>query len=283
MRFWRRSAGRRICPSAAGAPIPKGGTGAGFTFWACTPFDGETASVGNGTMVAFPARTRAEVDRFHATALAMGGTDEGASGPRENYGANWYSAYMRDPSGNKIAAYLNRPDTVIAEHQLIARRHEAKTLTLRLDIANRGEGHVIADEGHAVRGDLAEDPSARFCGHGLVGVVLHIPVGVGERPDVMIGRVGRHDQHLSPAINDITHVAGRMAEGFHREHTGNRAAAVVQKGEFLGQGRDIGSELVRWGSQTNGYARLRRSHSGHWGTSVRRRSSARRYGRDACG
>lgn len=88
----------------------EGGTGEGFTFWACTPFDGEAASVGNGTMVAFPARTRAEVDRFHSVAMATGGTDEGAPGPRESYGPNWYSAYMRDPSGNKIAVYLNVPE-----------------------------------------------------------------------------------------------------------------------------------------------------------------------------
>lgn len=86
------------------------GTGEGFTFWACTPYDGGAASVGNGTMVAFPARTRAEVNQFHAAAMANGGMDEGGPGPRESYGPNWYSAYMRDPSGNKIAVYLNRPE-----------------------------------------------------------------------------------------------------------------------------------------------------------------------------
>lgn len=87
-----------------------GGTGEGFTFWCCTPFDGQPARAGNGTMVSFPARSRAEVDAFHATALREGGQDEGAPGPREAYGPHWYSAYMRDPTGNKIAVYLNWPE-----------------------------------------------------------------------------------------------------------------------------------------------------------------------------
>jgi catechol 2,3-dioxygenase-like lactoylglutathione lyase family enzyme len=31
-----------------------------------------------------------------------GGTDDGAPGPRPEYGAGYYSAYMRDPDGNRI-------------------------------------------------------------------------------------------------------------------------------------------------------------------------------------
>lgn len=88
----------------------EGGSGKGLIFWACSPFDGKEASVGNGTMLAFPARTKAEVDLFHKTALDLGATDEGAPGPREAYGPDWYSAYLRDPSGNKLAVYLNWPE-----------------------------------------------------------------------------------------------------------------------------------------------------------------------------
>ena len=88
----------------------EGGSGKGMTFWACTPFDEKAASVGNGTMVGFPARTRAEVEKFHEAAMALGGRDEGAPGPREAYGPNWYAAYLRDPTGNKIAVYVNWPD-----------------------------------------------------------------------------------------------------------------------------------------------------------------------------
>lgn len=84
-----------------------GGTGKDFILWVCTPFDGEAATAGNGTMLGLPARSRAEVDAFHTTSLAHGGHDEGAPGLRELYGPNWYAAYVRDPSGNKLGIYYN--------------------------------------------------------------------------------------------------------------------------------------------------------------------------------
>ncbi len=31
-----------------------------------------------------------------------GGTDEGAPGPRTEYGGSYYSAYLRDPDGNRV-------------------------------------------------------------------------------------------------------------------------------------------------------------------------------------
>jgi catechol 2,3-dioxygenase-like lactoylglutathione lyase family enzyme len=69
-----------------------------------TPFDGGAATSGNGTHVALLAKSRAEVDAFHAAALAHGGRDEGAPGLRPHYHANYYGAYVRDPDGNKLQA-----------------------------------------------------------------------------------------------------------------------------------------------------------------------------------
>lgn len=68
------------------------------------PFDGQPASVGNGAHIALLAKRRAEVDSFHAAALANGGSDEGAPGLRPHYHANYYGAYVRDPDGNKLQA-----------------------------------------------------------------------------------------------------------------------------------------------------------------------------------
>lgn len=68
------------------------------------PYDGRPATWGNGTHVAFLAESTAEVDAFHAAALAHGGRDEGAPGPREHYGPGYYAAYVRDPDGNKLQA-----------------------------------------------------------------------------------------------------------------------------------------------------------------------------------
>jgi catechol 2,3-dioxygenase-like lactoylglutathione lyase family enzyme len=69
-----------------------------------TPTDGLPATAGNGVHVAFQAPDRETVRRFHETALANGGTDEGAPGIRENYNANYYGAFVRDLDGNKIEA-----------------------------------------------------------------------------------------------------------------------------------------------------------------------------------
>lgn len=66
------------------------------------PFDEKPATIGNGSMPAFDATSRDAVDAFHKTALAHGGTDEGAPGLR--YSANFYSCYVRDPDGNKLSA-----------------------------------------------------------------------------------------------------------------------------------------------------------------------------------
>lgn len=71
--------------------------------WITAPYDGKSASFGNGTMPAFVATTRAQVDAFHAQGLANGGHDEGAPGLRP-YGAHFYACYLRDPDGNKLSA-----------------------------------------------------------------------------------------------------------------------------------------------------------------------------------
>ncbi|VXC94679.1 VOC family protein [Sphingomonas sp. AX6] len=85
----------------------KAGAGAGLTIWVAKPFDGNAATAGNGAMLGLAAESRAQVDAFHAAAMANGGSDEGAPGPRPNYGPNWYAGYVRDPSGNKLAIVFN--------------------------------------------------------------------------------------------------------------------------------------------------------------------------------
>ena len=71
-------------------------------FWVGTPYNGLPASWGNGTMVAFLSPTQSSVDAAHAAALGAGGLNEGDPGPRPNFGADYYGAYVRDPNGNKV-------------------------------------------------------------------------------------------------------------------------------------------------------------------------------------
>ena len=75
-----------------------------IALWVCRPFDGAPATVGNGTMVALRASSWAQVDGFHAAALANGGRSEGEPGLRTRYNPDFYAAYVRDPDGNKLAA-----------------------------------------------------------------------------------------------------------------------------------------------------------------------------------
>ena len=75
--------------------------------WLCKPFDGQPATVGNGSMLGFAAASRAQVNAFHAAALANGGSCEGPPGAREAYGPTMYLAYVRDPLGNKFSAVFD--------------------------------------------------------------------------------------------------------------------------------------------------------------------------------
>ncbi|KQI72902.1 glyoxalase [Loktanella sp. 5RATIMAR09] len=79
-------------------------------FYVKAPFNGQPATSGNGTMVAFEARSQAQVRALHAAALAAGGMDDGQPGFRASYGPQFYVGYLRDPTGNKIALFSNDPN-----------------------------------------------------------------------------------------------------------------------------------------------------------------------------
>jgi catechol 2,3-dioxygenase-like lactoylglutathione lyase family enzyme len=54
--------------------------------------------------VAFSAADHEAVEAFHAAALKAGGRDNGAPGPRPNYGPDYYAAFVIDPDGHNIEA-----------------------------------------------------------------------------------------------------------------------------------------------------------------------------------
>ena len=60
--------------------------------------------------LAFSAPNRAAIDRFHAAAIAHGGSDEGAPGIRSQYHPNYYAAFVRDPDGYKLEAVSHQPE-----------------------------------------------------------------------------------------------------------------------------------------------------------------------------
>jgi len=67
------------------------------------PEDGNSASVGNGTMVALRAGSNEQVNALYEKAISLGATDEGKPGPRSPEG--FYAAYFRDLDGNKLNFY----------------------------------------------------------------------------------------------------------------------------------------------------------------------------------
>ncbi len=73
-------------------------------FLVMRPFDGKSASAGNGAHFAFVADDPRAVDEFHRAALEAGGSCEGEPGTRAYPHQEVYAAYVRDPFGNKLEA-----------------------------------------------------------------------------------------------------------------------------------------------------------------------------------
>ena len=73
-------------------------------FFVLKPANGQPATQANGGTISFAAPSRAAVAGFHKAALAAGGKDEGAVGPR-SWHPTAYAGYCRDLDGNKLAAY----------------------------------------------------------------------------------------------------------------------------------------------------------------------------------
>jgi catechol 2,3-dioxygenase-like lactoylglutathione lyase family enzyme len=63
-------------------------------------------TVTTGAHIAFSAANREAVHAFHAAAVANGGTSIGDPGPRDEYSAGYYGAFVLDPDGNNVEAVL---------------------------------------------------------------------------------------------------------------------------------------------------------------------------------
>jgi catechol 2,3-dioxygenase-like lactoylglutathione lyase family enzyme len=93
--------------------VPIAGEGADY-FWADELFVSTVESpaahgeLTGRTHLAFQARDRAMVERFHAEALRAGGKDNGAPGERP-YHPGYYAAFVLDPDGNNVEAVFHGP------------------------------------------------------------------------------------------------------------------------------------------------------------------------------
>lgn len=64
---------------------------------------------GRGVHLAFSAASPDAVKAFHAAGLAAGARDNGAPGPRPDYGPNYFGAFLIDGDGNNIEAVCHLP------------------------------------------------------------------------------------------------------------------------------------------------------------------------------
>ena len=94
-----------------------GGEGKGY-FWADELYASDDGEPTAGLHIAFQARDRETVDRFHAAAIAAGGRDNGAPGERD-YHPGYYAAYVLDPDGNNLEAVNHGPTVRSAESVVV--------------------------------------------------------------------------------------------------------------------------------------------------------------------
>lgn len=95
--------------SALGYPTPPEGQNMYFTengiFGFGMPRNGEPATHANGGTIGFKAKSAEQVDAWHAAGVANGGTTcEDPPGQRDTGAGKFYTAYLRDPIGNKLCA-----------------------------------------------------------------------------------------------------------------------------------------------------------------------------------
>ena len=97
-----------VTPGLSGSDSHHAGFGASGKpdFWIGT----SQATIGQGLHVALIARSRADVDAFHAAALAAGARDNGAPGLRPIYHPHYYGAFVLDPDGHNIEAVCHAPE-----------------------------------------------------------------------------------------------------------------------------------------------------------------------------
>jgi catechol 2,3-dioxygenase-like lactoylglutathione lyase family enzyme len=59
--------------------------------------------------IAFRVENRALVQAFYQAALAAGGRDNGAPGPRPHYHEHYFGAFVLDPDGHNLEAVCHDP------------------------------------------------------------------------------------------------------------------------------------------------------------------------------
>jgi len=95
-------------------------------FWVQLPRGQQELVIGNGGHIALIARSKEAIQAFYDAALAKGGTDDGAPGPRPEYSPEYFAAFVVDPDGNRLEATLTPKPVVKAAPKKKAKKTKAK-------------------------------------------------------------------------------------------------------------------------------------------------------------
>jgi catechol 2,3-dioxygenase-like lactoylglutathione lyase family enzyme len=95
-----------VCLSADDSSLGYGANA--VAYWISRSESPVQPNMKSGLHFCLSAPTRKSVDAFHRAALAAGGHDNGKPGPRQDYGPDYYAAFVIDPDGYRIEAYCNK-------------------------------------------------------------------------------------------------------------------------------------------------------------------------------
>jgi catechol 2,3-dioxygenase-like lactoylglutathione lyase family enzyme len=78
-----------------------------FTEWGDFSIAADDKPIAQHVHIAFPAKSREEVDAFYAAAMEAGYRDNGPPGERPIYHEGYYGAFVLDPDGNNVEAVFH--------------------------------------------------------------------------------------------------------------------------------------------------------------------------------
>ncbi len=107
--------------------------------------------------IAFTAKSRAQVDAFHAKAVELGAQDNGAPGLRPQYHPNYYGAFVIDPNGHNIEAVIHTPE----QPQRQASKTSAKKAAAKKTSAKKAGGAAKRAGGAAKKAGARKKAPAR--------------------------------------------------------------------------------------------------------------------------
>ena len=77
------------------------------TEWGDFSIAADDRPVARNLHIAFPAKSREQVDAFHRAAMEAGYRDNGLPGERPIYHEGYYGAFVLDPDGNNVEAVFH--------------------------------------------------------------------------------------------------------------------------------------------------------------------------------